>query len=121
MTIREKVELDKKEEEVEVERKRQEELRKRESQRVSCLSTYGVCFLLLNAPPLPPSSNLPSSCPFLPQLVATVIAAELQVEQNVSSVEKVVNTDDENEEEEYEAWKVRELRRIKRDREEREK
>ena len=54
------------------------------------------------------------------QLVADVVAAELAVEQNVSSVDKVVNTDDENEEEEYEAWKVRELQRIKRDREERE-
>ena len=54
------------------------------------------------------------------QLVADAVAAELAVEQNVSSVEKVVNTDDENEEEEYEAWKVRELQRIKRDREERE-
>ena len=38
VTIREKKELDKKEEEVEAERKRQEELRKRESQRVSCHS-----------------------------------------------------------------------------------
>ena len=55
------------------------------------------------------------------QLVANAVAAELAVEQNVASVDKVVNTDDENEEEEYEAWKVRELQRIKRDREERER
>ena len=49
------------------------------------------------------------------------MARELQAQQGASSVEKVVNTDDENDEEEYEAWKVRELKRIKRDREEREK
>ncbi|CAI7990977.1 Microfibrillar-associated protein 1 [Geodia barretti] len=86
VTIRAKEVAEKREEQLEAERKRQEELRKRESQR----------------------------------LVADAVAAELAVEQNVSSVDKVVNTDDENEEEEYEAWKVRELQRIKRDREERE-
>lgn len=46
---------------------------------------------------------------------------ELAVEQGATSVEKVVDTDDENDEMEYEAWKVRELKRIKRDREERER
>ena len=45
---------------------------------------------------------------------------ELAVEQ-ATTVEKVVDTDDENDEMEYEAWKVRELKRIKRDREERER
>ena len=55
------------------------------------------------------------------QLVEQAVARELQAEQGASTVDKVVNTDDENEEEEYEAWKVRELKRIKRDRDEREK
>ena len=65
----------------------------------------------LSLPPFPPSL----------QLVEQAVARELQAEQGASSVDKVVNTDDENEEEEYEAWKVRELKRMKRDREEREK
>lgn len=42
MTIREKEEVEKREEQIEAERKRQEELRKRESQRVS-VSTVRVC------------------------------------------------------------------------------
>ena len=52
------------------------------------------------------------------KLVAEAITSELQKEQEVESVECVVNTDNENAEEEHDAWKVHKLKLIKRDREE---
>ena len=45
VTIREKEEVEKREEQIEAEKKRQEELRKRESQRVSTSIITGLCSL----------------------------------------------------------------------------